>query len=341
FYKSDTMAPSTCSFLLTLSILLVTIAETVAKTNDTEFRITASVTPVPVNVGQSANLTCHLESAGKQRKTYSVYWHSPTGAEVAENCIAYNIEKHDIFCNNRDAKLATKYTVRIKTVSWKDRGLWYCKFVTNQSYAFLDVNWPATIERFTATPVGQPSRDAAAGQQAAAAAAAKAADGSAAAPYDLTLGGGLKFTCRSTCGYPAAQLKLDYRGVSVQLPDPANPNAFRVRSVSDNSTCSSDGNLLKTTESTVLLPNCSALKLDGKTRFRCAIGDSAEPAIYKDIYVYCPAIPRDYPLTQGEIAAASVGAVLGVFLIILGFVLFCQRKPAEELDESASQPMQV
>ncbi|KAF5404217.1 hypothetical protein PHET_02245 [Paragonimus heterotremus] len=149
---------------------------------------------------------------------------------ISEKCQAYSKSKYQLTCDPDDWRWATTYTLHINSVSWSDRGDWFCVYAANLTKQHLVVYAPAELKKMGVTnwdfksssqqqqppsSVGREANDVGVGQNLPNSMAAFFDNGPSGSllaqhvglgtrtnPYDLRPGLGLQLTCETTCGYP-------------------------------------------------------------------------------------------------------------------------------------------
>ncbi|KAA0195910.1 hypothetical protein FBUS_09768, partial [Fasciolopsis buskii] len=206
------------------------------------FSLTVIPANQPVYIGQEVIFTCQVKGFKPPRDYAVLFKRNDRG--ISEKCQAYQKQLYEVICEPDDWRKATTYKLYVKSVSWDDRGDWFCIYAANSTQQRLEVYAPAKLEKMRVVglsfpPVGPAEKPAGLGGVGTSGSvigtevvmasglhagvngdtpAAHIGLGTRTNPYDLRRGLGLQLTCETTCGYPNASVSwLISNEVSFQL----------------------------------------------------------------------------------------------------------------------------
>ncbi|OON16542.1 hypothetical protein X801_07644, partial [Opisthorchis viverrini] len=194
----------------------------------THFSLTVIPANQPVLLGQKVILTCQVKGF-KRPLDYAVLF-KRKDVGISEKCQTYQKNKYHLECEPNNWLQATTYKLYINSVSWADRGDWFCVYAANLTRQHLVVHAPAELKKMAVTslpfnplksendritPVdGSPvlaklsksSSSSTVSGTPGQPPAQHVGLGTRTNPYDLRPGLGLQLTCETTCGYPEANI---------------------------------------------------------------------------------------------------------------------------------------
>ncbi|TGZ60926.1 hypothetical protein CRM22_008244 [Opisthorchis felineus] len=275
----------------------------------THFSLTVIPANQPVLLGQKVILTCQVKGF-KRPLDYAVLF-KRKDVGISEKCQTYQKNKYHLECEPNNWLQATTYKLYINSVSWADRGDWFCVYAANLTRQHLVVHAPAELKKMAVTslpfnplksendritPVdGSPVL--AKLSKSSSSSAVSGAPGQPPAqhvglgtrtnPYDLRPGLGLQLTCETTCGYPEANISwlLLNETASRVGTTIAGPNRIRSETC-DLSPSTQD----MTTTTSTLNVNCVELGLIGLNEVQCAVTGRQyiDHTPTRHVYVLCP-----------------------------------------------------
>ncbi|KAG5446438.1 hypothetical protein CSKR_105413 [Clonorchis sinensis] len=289
----------------------------------THFSLTVIPANQPVLLGQKVILTCQVKGF-KRPLDYAVLF-KRKDVGISEKCQTYQKNKYHLECEPNNWLQATTYKLYINSVSWADRGDWFCVYAANLTRQHLVVHAPAELKKMAVTslpfnplksendritPVdGSPAL--AKLSKSSSSSTVSGAPGQPPAqhvglgtrtnPYDLRPGLGLQLTCETTCGYPEANISwlLLNETASRVGTTIAGPNRIRSETC-DLSPSTQD----MTTTTSTLNVNCVELGLIGLNEVQCAVTGRQyiDHTPTRHVYVLCPDLKApNYPSTAGPI----------------------------------------
>lgn len=296
----------------------------------------------PVYIGQKVVLTCQVKGLNSPLEYAVLFKRNEKG--ISEKCQAYDRSMYQLECDPNDWQKATTYKLLIHSVSWSDRGDWFCIYAANSAQRRLEVYAPAELKKMGVTTWQPPvvlthqqrqqfPGEVASGkmvQPIAAVPGVGSVPGSPPAshiglgtrtnPYDLRPGLGLQLTCETTCGYPEANISWLIVNETSSRPGTTTTGPHQIRSDTCNRAPSTAE--MSTTRS-ALNVNCWQLGLVGLNEVQCAVSGRqyVDHTPTRHIYVLCPGGERPMQLTHGEVVAIAVGCAIALILAFMSCVV--------------------
>nr|VZI46927.1 unnamed protein product [Spirometra erinaceieuropaei] len=304
-----------------------------------------------VYLGQPATLKCVILIPMASRNFSIIF---KRGADIiSEKCEAYKKNLYELVCEPENGSERQTYTLKIKSVSWQDRGRWLCAFGGHPSWLDLDVYAPpemlpisvygtkilsssqsssssssGTASGRDAALAGRPSDPLASSSQSLAPVLRDGEIpltyglGTRTNPYDLRSGLQLHLTCRTGCGYPRADLTW----TAANRTD-TQTKKLPADSIVDAAPCyGSDATKNMTTTRSELVVHCASPPLVGLNRLECtATGDYDVAGLTKHVFVLCPGGEKALLLTGGEMIGIAVGSCIVLGFLISGCILLRRR----------------
>ncbi|KAF8560919.1 hypothetical protein P879_08233 [Paragonimus westermani] len=312
----------------------------------TQFSLTVIPANQPVFLGQKVLLTCHMKGV-KLPLDYSVLF-KRADVSISEKCQAYSKSKYQLTCDPDDWRWATTYTLHINSVSWSDRGDWFCVYAANLTKQHLVVYAPAELKKMGVTnwdfksssqqqqppsSVGREANDVGVSSNlpngvatffdnghSGSLLAQHVGLGTRTNPYDLRPGLGLQLTCETTCGYPDGNISWLLLNKTSSKPGTTTTGPNQIDSFMCNRSASTAE--MTTTKSTLNV-NCVQLGLIGLNEVQCAVTGRqySNHTPTRHVYVLCPGGERPLELTSGEVVGIAVGAAIALILVFIGCVI--------------------
>ncbi|KAL7064553.1 hypothetical protein AAHC03_04465 [Spirometra sp. Aus1] len=263
-----------------------------------------------VYLGQPATLKCVILIPMASRNFSIIF---KRGADIiSEKCEAYKKNLYELVCEPESGSERQTYTLKIKSVSWQDRGRWLCAFGGHPSWLDLDVYAPPEMLPISSlTPVLRDGEI-----------PLTYGLGTRTNPYDLRSGLQLHLTCRTGCGYPRADLTW----TAANRTD-TQTKKLPADSIVDAAPCyGSDATKNMTTTRSELVVHCASPPLVGLNRLECtATGDYEVAGLTKHVFVLCPGGEKALLLTGGEMIGIAVGSCIVLGFLISGCILLRRR----------------
>ncbi|KAA3673234.1 uncharacterized protein DEA37_0012677 [Paragonimus westermani] len=267
---------------------------------------------------------------------------------ISEKCQAYSKSKYQLTCDPDDWRWATTYTLHINSVSWSDRGDWFCVYAANLTKQHLVVYAPAELKKMGVTnwdfksssqqqqppsSVGREANDVGVSSNlpngvatffdngpSGSLLAQHVGLGTRTNPYDLRPGLGLQLTCETTCGYPDGNISWLLLNKTSSKPGTTTTGPNQIDSFMCNRSASTAE--MTTTKSTLNV-NCVQLGLIGLNEVQCAVTGRqySNHTPTRHVYVLCPGGERPLELTSGEVVGIAVGAAIALILVFIGCVI--------------------
>ncbi|BHF63361.1 hypothetical protein SprV_0200635300 [Sparganum proliferum] len=306
-----------------------------------------------VYLGQPAALKCVILIPAAPTSLSIIFQH---GADIiSEKCEAYKKNLYELVCEPESGSGRQTYTLKIKSVSWQDRGRWLCALAGHVSGLDLDVYAPPDMLPISVygTKILSSSQSSASSSSSSgtasgrdAALAGRPSDplasssqslvsvlrdgeipltyglGTRTNPYDLRSGLQLHLTCATGCGYPRADLTW----TAANRTD-TQTRKLPADSIINAAPCyGSAATKNMTTTRSELVVHCASPPLVGLNRLECtATGDYEAAGLTKHVFVLCPGGEKELLLTGGEMIGIAVGSCIVLGFLISGCVLLRRR----------------
>lgn len=101
------------------------------------FSLTVIPANQPVYIGQEVIFTCQVKGFKPPRDYAVLFKRNDRG--ISEKCQAYQKQLYEVICEPDDWRKATTYKLYVKSVSWDDRGDWFCIYAANSTQQRLEV----------------------------------------------------------------------------------------------------------------------------------------------------------------------------------------------------------